>query len=172
MPMVARMCNSVLLMKNSYKTFEGNSAEAIEKYYDNFPVILNQEAISNENIKLRDIDFISIESKYKFKIHLESKIIFNDLIFNLVLMNRELLPVAQINSRFQDVYINLTEGVNVISVNLDSLELNPETYILSISIHEREEKSVLLWNHGIKKIEVTGQKFYGSAPYIIKAKWD
>lgn len=172
MPMISRMCNSVLLMKNGDKMFEGNSGIAIEKYYDNFSVILNQEAISNKNIKLIDVDFINVDNHYQFKIHLESNIVFHELSFNLVLMNRELLPVAQINSKFQDIYLDLISGKNEVQVNLDSLELNPDVYILSISIHEKDERNVLLWNHGIKKINLTGQKFYGSAPYIIKAKWN
>ncbi len=63
---------------------------------------------------------------------------------------------------------------NCILVQVDDLNLNTGSYALSIHVLEQNESDwgeVLLGIRGALKIKIEQNKFFGSAPYIIKAKW-
>lgn len=178
MPMIARICSSTILMKSGQMEFNGEAPEAIEKYYDHFPSILNTAAIPNNYLKINDIrvlnenQIVNTYDSLSLEITLDCKRNFDGIELNFIFLSRELVPVGQFNSKFQGKLFDLGIGENKIEVILDSINLNPGLYTLALTIFDPRKRVILFWNQGIKEIKIKGNgEIFGSAPYLINADW-
>ncbi|MBI5192118.1 MAG: ABC transporter ATP-binding protein [Nitrospirae bacterium] len=181
LPQVARICSDVCVMNKGSVDFQGKDvSNGINHYFSMFE---SQNGIISGNGKAK-IYKIMIESKSKKDV---SQICFgDDISINLELMisleikypiiiisfsNLEMQIVAQINSLYGKVPIyNSGEKMNI-KVNLDSFQLNPGGYFLSVVVFDETKQHILAHHYTVKKINVTGE-FIGLAPVQFIGHWD
>jgi lipopolysaccharide transport system ATP-binding protein len=175
MPMISKICSNAILMTSGQMEFNGRPPIAIEKYYDHFPTKLNHQVILHDDLKIKNItvdQIVEIHNPFSLEIILECKREFKGIELNFVLLSRELIPAGQFNSKFQGCLFDLKAGINKIEVTVDSIDLNPGIYVLSVSIEDSKDRTTLLWNHGVKEIKIKSNSVnFGNAPYLINAKW-
>jgi lipopolysaccharide transport system ATP-binding protein len=177
MPMISKISSRVILMNSGKKEFFGEPPIAIEKYYDHFPTKISGELISRNDLKINDIiilnQTVELHKPLSLQLILECQKEFEKIELNFVFLSRELIPVGQFNSKFQGRLFDLKIGINKIDISVESIDLNPGVYLLSLAIEDTKDRTTLLWNQGIKEIKVESNNTnFGNAPYLMNAKWE
>src|SRR5690606_27360888 len=94
---------------------------------------------------------------------------WKDVEINIVFLNSEEIPVAQINSSIESTYINITEGQNRIELITQEMYIATGVYYASITIFSKEFKKNLIWLDKVIRINFLSD-FTGVAPYLIPLK--
>lgn len=171
MPQISKICTSSILFSKGNIKAQGNNGVVIEAYYND-----NKFSSSISNIITEKIELIELNSdkkvysgfieKLRVSVILNSKINIEKVVLNIFLMSREMVPIAQYNSRLNGEYFNLIKGENTINVNLFNIFLNTGFYTFSITMEHNEQK-VLLWVQNLNEIKMINELSLDS-PVILK----
>jgi len=175
MPILGRVCSQALVVSHGTDIHLGAVSVGIEKYYQLFPSTLGSKLLARkdlESVEVRILPSSQIESGAGVTIaaKLLCTKIWEDLEVNFVILNSEMLPVCQVSSRLNSTKCLLNPGMNEVSANVPSLQLNPGHYSVSMTIENLSSREKLCWEHGIANLQVRGS-FYGNAPYQATATW-
>jgi lipopolysaccharide transport system ATP-binding protein len=171
MPQVSKICTSAILLYRGKLKFSGNNGTAIEKYYDVNTACNEQNTLIDKYCKLKRFNVSSDEVNNfteNFDIYLEvfSEKEYPNVMIDVVIMSRELTPVAQINSKILDKEVSLSKGQNYFKISILNLGLNIGTYKFSCSLTDLEHREQLLWIQNIHEIKVV-DNFVGHCPIVL-----
>ncbi len=172
MPQISKLCNRVILMRKGNIVEVGETGKIIEAYYELNDVVANQKIIFDKFIRFNSIQLekntlSSREEDFKIDLEVVSEINSNEIAIDLVFMNRELTPIAQINSKFLKQEISISQGLNRLSIIISELNLNVGLYKLSCNIFNTSTGQQLMWIQDIAEIKVTGD-FVGHCPFLLQ----
>ena len=171
MHQIARITTKTLLLNKGKEGFFGLTSEGTEQYY-------NQSKVKENKIKTNDIvtsfeiknirdSFISGD-RMKFLLILESSCELENIDINLVILSREEIPVAQMNSLSSDLLFKLNKGHNKIYIETDHIKLNTGIYFLSITLFDYKNKTNIIWFDKVSKFAFKS-KYLGVSSYIPNA---
>jgi len=173
MPQISKICTSSILLKNGRILSQGSNGEVIEKYYEESSLkndgvnviydkfcklkkfIISQNIIDNFN---DDLEIVMV---------LESEFYISKITMDIVIMSRELVPIAQLNSKILNKNLNLKEGENTFIIKLENVNLNIGKYKISCNISRTEGGEQILWIQNISEITVKG-KNVGHCPVMLQ----
>jgi lipopolysaccharide transport system ATP-binding protein len=171
MHQIARITTKTLLLDKGREGFLGLTSEGTEQYYNQSKVKKNKiktnDIITSFEIKDIEDDFISGD-RMKFHIILESSCELENIDVNLVILSREEIPVAQMNSLSRDLLFKLKKGRNQIYIVTDHIKLNSGIYFLSITLFDYKNKRNIIWADKVSKFAFKS-KYLGVSSYVPNA---
>jgi lipopolysaccharide transport system ATP-binding protein len=174
MPQVARITSCVLLLKSGMEIYSGEVNVGIEQYYD--AMYQNKSIKINDNSNIEALELLPSKKNYSssenfdFKLHFNSNFDFKDIEINVVILSREEIPVAQLNSSYSDSLFEIKKGYNEFTISGDGLNLNHGLYYISLTLFDVKSRSNLIWLDKICTINLKS-RFVGSCSYLIKANF-
>lgn len=147
MPMVSRICSQIILMEQGKAQFQGDDVgKAIDIYYTRFSQSSNNIIFNDGTIELLESKVISENSEYdipqinwgeNLKIYLkfERHNFKNDLIFILVVFDKEQKPVAHLKHNTKSDIIGLQNNIIEFFIEHKRLELSKGFYSVDVSVN-------------------------------------
>jgi len=175
MPQVSKICTSAILLHRGEIIKTGDPGNIIEGYYDsNFNKEGMSVLISNscrlEYFKTKGKIFNGVVKEFKIKIGIHSLEDLTNVELNLVVLSRELVPVCQGSSKFDNKHISLKKGLNEFIYVIDSLFLNTGIYTFSFTVDQVKTGHKYLWVQNINEIKFSN-KYTGVSPVVLNGKW-
>jgi len=175
MPTISRICSSALLVHQGTVKTHGLPAQAIEEYLALFPIqsgtaISSDEKLQVRNLQVLPIDQVEAGGEVSFIMQIEISEEPLCVAISIVFLNLEAVPVCQVNSTASKIKVALSSGKQLVKVRIPSLQLNPGSYGVSVTVEDIESRQTLYWHHNATSLKVTGE-FHGSASYIPAAEW-
>ncbi len=161
MPMVSRICTSIILMENGMAKFHGEDvAKAIDLYYTRFvnnesSVVFDDGSIALESIEMVDAtdyeegipqlawgEDLKLQLKFKIKEeHLNPK-------FTINIFDKEQRPIAVLEQNLDQDLKKTEDSVFEFIVTHTNVQLSKGLYSINLSVTDTEMKSpVLRMNH-------------------------
>ena len=171
MPQISKICTSSILLSKGNIKLQGINGDVIEAYYNDNTFSSKVSNVITEKMKLIELTtdkkvYSGFVEKLRVTVNLKSKIDIENIVLNIFLMSREMVPIAQYNSKLNGDYFDLIRGENTIDVNLFNIFLNTGFYTFSVTIEHYEQK-VLLWVQNLNEINIINELSLDS-PVILK----
>lgn len=183
MPIVSRICNRAILLNNGLELISGSPELAIEGYFAQFPISADPKAnlMPNEILQLLSVEIkttnhtfsnncISYGEGLEVEIKLTSNQDLPNLVGRLSFLRTDLLPIAISDSKVSGFSIDITEGLNTISISIPKLFLGPSKYMLGLTLTQVDCFESILWVPGISELTINGS-FVPNAPYYVEGIW-
>ncbi len=176
MPQLSKICTSATLLNKGELIHNGAIGDVIEKYYD----LTNKKEDSNvlvadkcelTSFNIEPKKFSNYEESCVVDLVVNSSIAVDDVEFNMVILSRELVPIAQGSSKILKQRIPLSIGENKIRFALRNLNLNTGVYNISLTIDDINNGQKYFWSQNIEEIQVVGDHI-GISPILIDGKWE
>lgn len=176
---INRMCTSALLLKSGQKIFQGESAQAVAKYNALFSqeskTIQGDEDTYIENLTLLDsknnlCEVFNWRDPFVIEMDLRISEKFDEVALSFTFMGQDGSLVAQCHSSYNMIKIKNYHKKSKVRMEIDRLDLNPGIYYLNLIVYDKTDNRQLLWLHGTKKFEVSGN-FYGGAAVQLLGNW-
>ncbi|QQX76805.1 MULTISPECIES: ABC transporter ATP-binding protein [Aequorivita] len=184
MPMVSRICTSIILMENGIAKFQGgNVAKGIDLYYTRFinnesNVVFDDGSISLEEVQLLDsvtnatidkLDWgadLKLYFKFKLKKHFECVPHFSISIFD-----KEQRPVALLEANTNKCDLNLNGERLEFHVTHHKVQLSKGIYNVNISVNNKLGTDPLLRMNSILSFQLI-HKEETWPPFLLEASFD
>ncbi|MBS4041251.1 MAG: ATP-binding cassette domain-containing protein [Flavobacteriales bacterium] len=171
MPQISKICTSSVLLSNGKIKLSGVNAKVIEAYYNDNKFVNVVNYIINEKIELLELKtekqtYSDLIKKLQVIIKLKSNINIKDAVLNIFLISKEMVPVAQYNSKLNGDFFDFNLGENTLVIDLINIFLNTGFYTFSITLEHNEQK-VLLWVQNLNEIKIINELSLDS-PVMLK----
>jgi len=172
MPQVSKICTSAILLHKGQVKVQGGIGESIESYYDINYVSQKANVIYDKYCKLLNYNLNSklitnYSEFFKLEIIIHSEIEIKNPIIDFVIMSRELVPVAQLDSKFIGRELTIVKGINNIEILIKNMGLNTGIYKLTLNIYDKHIGEHYLWIQNFAELKVVGN-FVGHSPVFLK----
>ncbi len=180
MPMIKRLCSQVIVMSRGKVHFHGaDVSRGIEEYLGLFDsdrgkviepgasritgITLSAQKVT-ENYEINFGDSLVVD----FTAHIEARI--KQLEVSVMFNCRDMEGAAQCNSKNNGITVKNIAPEMRITVRIPSLNLNPDTYYISLIVRDAETNHILCWHHFFTVLKVVGS-FLGGAPTQYVGEW-
>ena len=184
MPMVSRICNSILLMEKGHEKFYGkNTSKGIDLYYSKFSknefnVIFTDGTLQLNNINLIDNSLNKREIsvlKWGDNFILNMRFSFKDLnlmpMFKIVIFDKEQRPVAMLDPKFENISLKKIHNSLEVTITHKNLQLSKGNYTLSMNVFKDESINSILGVNHMLSFQITHDKdFYH--PFLLKSSYE
>lgn len=192
MPLVSRVCNKLLLMKNGFIDYYGyDIAEGIERYMDMFlgevAAIEYNDYCAIHSIELYNEDQVYIEDNNKMPaikyldnmrviIDLEVDRRFESFLIMLQFTDKDMKIVAQyLSNQFQEMFRNEGERMKI-NINIDDCPLTNGEYSVTIFVSSPDNRTsrlehLAVYRHYLK-FKVSGLSNILYSPILFKGTWN
>ena len=174
---VSRVSSTALLLNKGKSFFKGDVSKTIEKYSVLLEGMKKTTHTSGVVVEKHKINLPEEEGKYivstgeSAEIELEINSIddYEDVSMRVCFLSLASDFVAEWNSSFQNISLNLKKGFNNIKIQIGPIDLNPGIYRVSLLISSRNSLNALCWINNGWCFKVKGDQT-GNAPYEINGK--
>tara|TARA_R110000851_G_scaffold327830_1_gene497817 strand:- start:31344 stop:32519 length:1176 start_codon:yes stop_codon:yes gene_type:complete len=176
MPQISKLCTKSIMMYKGMVKAQGDNSNVIEAYYDTNNSENKMNVIFDKYCTLKSFIISSTEiknftEKITVKVSIESDVELENVSFDLVIMSREFLPIAQLNSKILRQEISLSKGLNNYNIILNELGLNVGIYKISFNISNPVNGEQLLWVQNICDIKIIDD-FAGHCPILLRGSFE
>ncbi|MGB7533071.1 MAG: ABC transporter ATP-binding protein [Halobacteriota archaeon] len=174
MPSIARISSKCMVLNNGHSIFHGTAEEAIQRYLSIFEkqkTNIHSDGVRlvncDINAKMEKGDYILTTGKpLEINLELDSEVDVEPMTLMLCFNSSSGEMVAEWNSFFNGNCLKLHKGYQKFHISLDSLRLNPGTYLISLIVTSKNQMEHLLWVHYGWTFRINGEQV-GNAPYEI-----
>ncbi len=176
MPQISKICTSSIMLQKGEIKAQGAIGEVVESYYDcnqSEGEIMNVIYARHCKLKSFHINNEQIKSYtdiFYIKMVIESNMNFENVAIDIIFMSRELVPIAQLNSKVVGDKLTLTKGENNYHITVNNLGLNVGKYKISCNIFNIISGEQLMWIQNIKEIKVIDE-FVGHCPILLQGNF-
>ena len=175
MEAMTRIANRALVLKSGQVIFDGLPVEASSEYSELFEQeteILIKEGFHFESLTIqtsyRD-KTVRYSDNCKITIKIYSPATYQDLLFKIDLTTSSGQIAAEFSNRNNNYLVNLSKGLNIISLTLDDICLLPQKYYISFLVI-RNRTDHIFWCRNVDSLSIEGHQ-QGHQPYQLKAKY-
>ena len=185
MPQVSRLCTHILVLNHGEVKYQGsNVPEGIECYYGQFgqtessvagtgKAVLREISLSSNGsgsarngvLEIRHLDPLALEAAISVSPEVER------IGVSLLFHDRETRGVAQVCSGNSGLAFANRNGSLRLKLVIPQIPFNPGRYALSLTISHEETGEVLLAQHAVRELQVTGS-FFGFTPVQLDGRWE
>ena len=174
MPHINRLCDRVMLLNGGSLEYDGDSAVAINKYYECFPSSYQQAQIASDvSIDECIVNGVRESGKFSLSSDRSLSIRITGFIPNRVksleirasLLEPSMYLTAQSSSRLDDTELKNPDGKFVAQIMIPNINLGSGRKKLSLAINDYETNEILYWAPGLWEIDVDNQIFISSPVY-------
>ena len=174
MPHINRLCDRVMLLNGGSLEYDGDSAVAINKYYECFPSSYQQAQIASDvSIDECIVNGVRESGKFSLSSDRSLSIRITGFIPNRVksleirasLLEPSMDFTAQSSSRLDYTELKNPDGKFVAQIMIPNINLGSGRKKLSLAINDYETNEILYWAPGLWEIDVDNQIFISSPVY-------
>jgi lipopolysaccharide transport system ATP-binding protein len=185
MPMVSRICTSIILMDNGKSKYQGQDvAKGIDLYYTRFVSNESNVVFTDGSIELEKVELLNPSSlengvpmlnwgndlifKFRFKIvnNLDNVPIFKILIFD-----KEQRPVAIIEPNNQFSNLNIVDNCISFKLIIDNIQLSKGFYSINLNVSNKRQSDPILRVNNIYEFMINHEIDVWQ-PFLLKSKFD
>ncbi|TDU34399.1 lipopolysaccharide transport system ATP-binding protein [Gelidibacter sediminis] len=156
MPMVSRICSQIILLDTGNIVYKGDDVgKAIDLYYKKFIQNSSNVVFDDGTIELLDAKIVSDEHNdniplirwdetLKFYLKFKRYNLENNLIFILVLFDKEQRPIAHLNHNDENSKIDLKKEIIEFFIEHKNLQLSKGFYSVDISVYKAKTREPYL----------------------------
>lgn len=183
MPMVQRMCSSVLALDQGRIAFNREPATAIQGYFQLCEVESTDLRRHSLGPGLAQVHTVSLLDQhdnttlecdhglpYRLRIGVSVDPTYSEYHVVVAFMTVSQELVAQSHSRFGDLALVNSGDEQVLELDLDVGLLNPGRYIINLYIFDKKMSRHLAWESHLLQFSVRGD-FLGMAPVQFRSNW-
>lgn len=183
MPALARMTSKCIVLNKGAAAFSGPSEDAISYYYS----LVDEKKLSKHttmdhseatvgsikllNEKNIETDTFEYDRPLSLAFDITVPVQYRSFVVSVLFMNQGMEPIAQCDSKYNDVKLTNTGKSQHIELTVAHLPLKPGKYTLNITIYDDQRQRYLYWNHLAKSFFVRGN-FIGSCNVQFQAEWN
>ncbi|EDM42979.1 polysialic acid transport ATP-binding protein; KpsT [unidentified eubacterium SCB49] len=174
MPQISKICNQAIHLNKGKIVVNSDVGSVIESYYEGNSTTTDMNTIYSKycsliSFEVQSNSITNFEENFEISIKLNSEINLIDVVLDIVIASRELVPIAQINNNILQRKITLNKGVNEFKINIDHLGLNVGVYTFSCNLTDKSTGQQYLWIQNIPGFKVVGQTV-GHCPIILSGE--
>ena len=177
---VSRYCDRVMLLEHGRVKYSGDVDSGIEHYLECFGAEQGATLISDADNYVESFEFAGMSDtdgavvkhgdslRLKIGCRIAAQVRYPQV--GVVIHNREMQTVAV--CRAPQGQVENRDGRISMDVDVGPMVLNPGEYRVSLTVHDEDHRTHLIWASGLWSFRVSGvQKDYGSYAVVFDGNW-